>query len=113
MNVSRRLMLVVIVVSMLVALAGCRSEAQNRWRRNIQDYTRQDVFINLYALDGTVIYSGRVDGKVTRASGNLSNSSDAAEGSYIFWYDNKGVYHQSNLSYLITGKPLEELQTQQ
>lgn len=113
MNVSRRFILIVIVMSMLFALGGCRSEAQNRWRRNIQDYTGQDVFINLYALDGTVIYSGRVDGKVTRASASLSNSSDSAAGSYIFWYDNKGVYHQSDLHYLITGKPLEELQTQQ
>lgn len=83
-------------------LAGCRNETQNRLRRSIQDFTNTRMFITLYSLDGSAVFEGTVDGKVTRSANSLSNSNEAASGSYIFWFDDRGRYHQSNLPYLVT-----------
>ena len=55
------------------------------------------MYITLYSFDGTVVFEGEINGKVTRADINGS-------GEYIFWYDKKGSYHQTNLSYLLISK---------
>ena len=86
----------------MLLVSACRNETQNRIRRSIQDYTSGEMFITLYSLDGSVVYEGVVDGKVTRSSTDLSNTSDKAAGSYIFWFDKNGRYHQSDLPYLVT-----------
>lgn len=107
---KKPLRIIILALVLLVFLAGCRAETQNRWRRNMLDYANRNMYITIYALDGSVIYSGVVDGKVTRADGN---GTDSSGGSYVYWYDDKNVYHQSNLGYLVTGRPLEEITNDQ
>lgn len=98
----KRFSILLLVLLLGVGLSSCRNETQNRIRRGIQDFTGQRMYITLYALDSTPIYAGVVDGKVTRASSSLSGSNETAAGSYIFWYDERGRYHQSDLPYLLT-----------
>ena len=106
----KKFLLLTLTLAALLALSACRSETQNRVRRNIQDFTGQRMYISLYSLGGTVIYQGTVDGKVTRASGALSGSNEAASGTYIFWYDDRGRYHQTDLPYLLTNFDQNESQ---
>ena len=101
-KVTKKFILALTLLLLVTALASCRNETQNRIRRDIQDFTGGRMYITLYALDGTPIYSGVVDGKVNRASGTLSNGNETAAGSYIFWFDETGEYHQSDLPYLVT-----------
>ena len=100
-----KLILGIVLLSLVLILGSCRNETQNRLRRNIQDFTGQKMFITLYALDGKEIYNGQVNGKVTRSSSKLSDGGAAAGGHYIFWYDEKSVYHQTDLPYLLTSRP--------
>jgi uncharacterized protein YcfL len=99
--VNRRLALFALIALALL-LAGCRNETQNRIRRSIQDFTNTRMYITLYSLDGSPVFEGIVDGKVTRSAATLSDSSEGASGSYIFWFDDRGRFHQSNLDYLVT-----------
>ncbi len=94
--------MIVPAILVLLVVAGCRNETQNRIRRSIQDFTNTRMYITLYSLDGTSVFEGVVDGKVTRSSAALSDSSEAASGTYIFWFDDRGRYHQSNLPYLVS-----------
>ncbi len=87
----------VLFLMLVFTLISCRSETKNRLRRQIQDFTGGEMHITLYSFDGTVIFEGEINGKVTRADTNGS-------GEYIFWYDSKGKYHQTNLPYLLTSK---------
>lgn len=99
----RRSRTVILAVALLVfMLAGCRNETQNRIRRSIQDFTNVRMYITVYSLEGATLFEGQVDGKVTRASANLSGTSESASGSYIYWYDERGRYHQTDLPYLVT-----------
>lgn len=91
--------LAIALLSIVLILGSCRNETQNNLRRQIQDFTGQKMYISLYALDGTEIYTGQVNGKVTRSAAN-----GATGGFYIFWYDDKGVYHQTDLPYLLTSR---------
>ncbi len=101
-TLKRVTILFALFLAVAAALAGCRNETQNRLRRSIQDFTNTQMFITLYSLDGSAVFEGTVDGKVTRSANSLSNSNEAASGSYIFWFDDRGRYHQSNLPYLVT-----------
>lgn len=84
-------------------MASCRSETQNRIRREIQDFTGQRFHITLYDQNGETVYEGTVNGKVSRASGFLTNNNEEpANGDFIYWYDDRGRYHQTNLPYLVT-----------
>lgn len=87
--------LVLLTLSLL--LVSCRNETQNMIRRNIQEFTADRMYINLYSLDGTSVFEGIVDGKVSR-----SVSPEGETGAYIFWFDDKGRYHQSDLPYVVT-----------
>jgi hypothetical protein len=60
------------------------------------------MYITLYSLEGSAVFSGTVDGKVTRANTRGGDANETVSGSYIFWYDDRGRYHQSNLPYLVT-----------
>ena len=91
--------LAIAVVALL--LAGCRNESQNRIRRSIQDFTNTRMYITLYSEHGDVMFEGVVDGKVTRAATEGAAGNPSA-GSYIYWYDDRGRYHQSDLPYLVT-----------
>jgi len=104
MNVHlRRSLLVILSIALLVgALAACRNETQNRIRRSIQDFTSVRMYITVLAYDGTVVFEGLVDGKPTRSSALSDDGNDPQTGSYIFWYDERGRYHQTNLPYMVT-----------
>lgn len=90
-----------LLLVLTLALAGCRNETQNQLRRNIQDFTNTRMYITVYSYDGDPLFEGLVDGKVTRATRSEGNDSPTT-GSYIFWYDERGRYHQTDLPYLVT-----------
>ena len=100
---ARRALALALLVALALVLAGCRNETQNRIRRNLQDLTGGRMYITLYTLDGSVVYEGVVDGKVTRAAARSADGSETASGSYVYWFDERGRYHQSDLPYLVTG----------
>lgn len=99
----RRSLTLLAVVVLALLLAGCRNETQNRIRRSIQDYTASRMYITIYSYDGQVLFEGQVDGKVTR-SGTASEGGAGgdAQGAYIFWYDERGRYHQTDFPYMLT-----------
>lgn len=97
---KKRVLIALVILVLL--LAACRNETQNRFRRNIQDFANTRMYITLYSLDGSELFHGVVDGKVTRSGADNAEGSGAASGSYIFWYDDRGRYHQSDLAYLLT-----------
>lgn len=88
---------ILFVVATALLLVSCRNETQNAIRRNIQEFTSDRMYITLYSLQGQVIFQGIVDGKVSRAI-----VTEGEAGSYIFWFDERGRYHQSDLPYLVT-----------
>jgi hypothetical protein len=89
---------ILLALALTLLLASCRNETQNIIRRNIQDFTSDRMYITLYTLDGTPVFEGVVDGKVTRASSTGETSEpNSATGDYIFWFDDRGRYHQSDL----------------
>lgn len=98
----RRWITLAALLALALLLAGCRNETQNRIRRSIQDFTSDRMYITLYSLDGTRVFDGVVDGKVTRASSGADDSVSADGGGYIYWFDERGRYLQTNLPYLVT-----------
>ncbi len=96
-------MAVSIALLLVTGLSACRNETQNRIRRSIQEYTAQRMYITVYSYDGKVVFSGLVDGKITR-SGNASEGGSGSEslGDYIYWYDERGRYLQTDLPYLVS-----------
>ncbi|MEJ2666282.1 MAG: hypothetical protein P8Z81_04145 [Deinococcales bacterium] len=100
---KRTLVVALLVAALALALSGCRNETQNRIRRSIQDFTNQRMYITLYSYDGKEVFNGAVDGKVTRSSTKSEGgASGDSQGAYIYWYDDRGRYHQSDLPYLLT-----------
>lgn len=97
----KKLGIILALVAILV-LAGCRNETQNRIRRNIQEFTSGQMYITIYTIEGATVFEGVVDGKVTRASTTSEGSNQPAAGSYVFWFDEAGRYHQTDLPYLVT-----------
>jgi hypothetical protein len=100
---TKRILTLLLVLLMALLLSACRNETQNRIRRSIQEYTAQRMYITIYSYDGKAVFEGIVDGKVTR-SGNASEGGEGSEalGNYVFWYDERGRYHQTDLPYLVT-----------
>lgn len=99
----KRVLTIVVAVLLVVGLAGCRNETQNRIRRSIQDFTAQRMYITVFSYDGKVVFEGVVDGKLTR-SGTASEGGAGGDalGAYVYWYDERGRYHQTDLPYLVT-----------
>lgn len=99
----RRTLLLVMAALLVMGLAACRNETQNRIRRSIQDFTAQRMYITIYSYDGKVVFGGVVDGKVTR-SGTASEGGTGgeAQGAYVYWYDERGRYFQTDLPYMLT-----------
>ncbi len=99
----RRSLLVLLSLALLIgAMAACRNETQNIIRRSIQDFTNVRMYITVYSFDGNVLFEGLVDGKPTRSSARSDDGSAPQSGSYVFWYDERGRYHQTSLPYLVT-----------
>lgn len=90
------------VLILALVLGGCRNETQNQIRRSIQDFTADKMYITIYSLSGDVVFEGVVDGKVTRSSDQLSNGNGLAPGGYIYWFDERGRYHQTDMTYVVT-----------
>ena len=100
---TRRILVTVATVLLLVAgLSACRNETQNRIRRSIQDFTNVRMYITVYSWTGEPVFEGLVDGKVTRASARSDDGTEDAAGDYVYWYDDRGRYHQTSLPYLTT-----------
>ena len=97
----KKLGIILALVAILI-LAGCRNETQNRIRRNIQEFTSGQMYITVYTLEGDVVFESVVDGKVTRSGTNSEGTNQPALGSYIYWFDESGRYHQTDLPYLVT-----------
>lgn len=93
--------LVLTAAILALLLAGCRNEAQNRIRRSIQDFTNTRMHVTVLTDHGDVVFEGVVDGKVTRAAAEGATGGPA-NGTYIYWYDDRGRYHQTDLPYLVT-----------
>lgn len=100
---ARRVLVALALAAVLVgALAACRNETQNRIRRSIQDFTNVRMYITVYSWTGEAVFEGLVDGKVTRASARSDDGTEDAAGDYVYWYDERGRYHQTSLPYLAT-----------
>ena len=93
---------VLLILTLGLLLAGCRNETQNRLRRSIQDFTNTRMYITVMTDHGDVVFEGIVDGKVTRATVEELGGGGTASGSYVYWYDDRGRYHQTDLPYLVT-----------
>ncbi len=92
----------IILLLLLALLAGCRNETQNRIRRDLQDYTGRRSYITVYALGGTPIFRGVVDGQVSRSVSEVSNGAATELADYVFWFDAAGEYYQTDMPYLLT-----------
>lgn len=101
-HLRRSLFVILSIVVLAGALSACRNETQNRIRRSIQDFTSVRMYITVMAYDGTVVFEGLVDGKPTRSSARSDDGNEPQTGSYVFWYDERGRYHQTNLPYMVT-----------
>jgi hypothetical protein len=88
---------IIALIALALLLISCRNETQNTIRRSIQEFTSDRMYITLYSLDGSAVFQGIVDGKVSR-----SIVEEGEAGEYIFWFDDKGRYHQSDLPYLVS-----------
>jgi hypothetical protein len=108
---SKRIFAVVALLLVALTLSACRNETQNKIRRSIQEYTATRMYITVYSYDGKALFQGIVDGKVTR-SGNASEGGEgsAALGDYVFWYDERGRYHQTDLPYFVTTYQIDQPQ---
>lgn len=60
------------------------------------------MYITIYTISGEPVFTGIVDGKVTRSSTKQDNSNELASGGYIYWFDERGRYYQTDMPYLVT-----------
>lgn len=98
---GRRLLLVLLALALL--LSGCRTETQNRIRRDVQNIAGQRMYVRLYDQDGKTLLDSISDGLVSRSvlveAGNRRG--EESRGNYIFWFDDRGTYFQTDLTYYI------------
>ena len=98
MNAMKSLKWLGVGALLLVALASCRAEQQNQFRRQVLDLANVRQYIILYSLNGTEVFRGEVDGKVTRAE----SDSPGIGGEYVYWFDPSGKYFQTSMPYVLT-----------
>ena len=103
-SATRRLLGLSLLLALLL-LPGCRNETQNRIRRDLQDFTGRRMYITVYALNGTPIHQGLVDGQVTRSVSEVTNGAATETAAYVYWFDPSGQYFQTDMQYLLTSKP--------
>lgn len=101
-TVRRVVTVLLALVIVAGALVACRNETQNRIRRSIQDFTNVRMYITVFSYDGQVMFEGTVDGKVTRSGLRSEDGAEQQSGAYVYWYDERGRYHQTNMPYFVT-----------
>jgi uncharacterized protein YcfL len=99
--------LLILSLALLVLLAGCRNETQNRIRRDLQDYTGGRTYITVYSVNGTPIFEGVVDGQVTRSVSDVNAGAATELSSYVYWFDAEGQYYQTDMPYLLSSRAPE------
>ncbi len=99
---KKKTLLLIGVLILSLVFTGCRNETQNQIRLSIQDFTAGRMYITLFGQSGEIIYNGIVDGQITRSSTTTASSNQQVTGSFVFWFDEAGRYHQTNLPYLLT-----------
>lgn len=92
------------VLLLVMVLAGCRNETQNRIRRDLQDFTGGTRYVTVYSLDGTPIHQGTVNGQVTRSVSEVVGGAAVETADYVYWYDTSGEYFQTNMPYILTSQ---------
>jgi hypothetical protein len=85
------------IVAALVFTA-CSAEQQNTFRRDVLNLANAKHYIVLYGVNGSELFRGELNGKVTRAE----KGADGNGGEYVYWFDTAGKYWQTNLPYLVT-----------
>ena len=93
-----------LLLVLLLFLAGCRNETQNRIRRDIQDFTGGRMYITVYSNNGTPIHRGEVDGQVTRSVSEVVSGAAVEGASYVYWFDRSGQYFQTDMPYLLSSQ---------
>src|SRR3990167_9542031 len=89
---------IIVMLFIFICLTGC---AVNEQRNLDARYTRIEWntslvgYITCINRTGQVVFSGVVNGKVTRAGRDN-------EGYYVFWFDQANRYHQWNGEYFYT-----------
>jgi hypothetical protein len=99
-----KLTVTALAVASVLALSSCRSEFQNQVRRQVQDFAGATQYITVYSNNGQAVFNGDVDGKVTRAE----KGEGGEGGEYIYWYNKKNQYYQSNMPYVVTSDTTRE-----
>lgn len=94
-----------LLLLLFTLLSGCRNETQNRIRRDIQDFTGRRMYITVYALDGTPVHQGTVDGQVTRSVSEVVGGAAVETSGYVYWFDDAGQYFQTDMPYLLSARP--------
>jgi hypothetical protein len=80
-----------------IVFTACSAEQQNTFRRDVLNLANARHYIVLYGVNGSEVFRGELNGKVTRAEKGESNG-----GEYVYWFDTAGKYWQTNLPYLVT-----------
>ena len=81
-----------------IVFTACSAEQQNTFRRDVLNLANARHYIVLYGVNGSELFRGELNGKVTRAEkGDGGNG-----GEYVYWFDTAGKYWQTNLPYLVT-----------
>ncbi len=94
-----------LLLVLLLLLAGCRNETQNRIRRDLQDFTAGRSYITIYTEDGTPVHRGEVDGQVTRSISEVVDGAAIEGSSYVYWFNPSGQYFQTDMPYLLSSEP--------
>ncbi len=87
-----------LAIGMAIVFTACSAEQQNTFRRDVLNLANARHYIVLYGVNGSELFRGELNGKVTRAE----KGADGNGGEYVYWFDTAGKYWQTNLPYLVT-----------
>lgn len=83
-----------------LVFTACSAEQQNTFRRDVLNLANAKHYIILYGVNGSELFRGELNGKVTRSDKGDDGSGQG--GNYVYWFDPSGKYWQTNLPYLVT-----------
>lgn len=87
-----------LAIATAIVFTACSAEQQNTFRRDVLNLANARHYIVLYGVNGSELFRGELNGKVTRAE----KGADGNGGEYVYWFDTAGKYWQTNLPYLVT-----------